>query len=95
MHNVIIRGMNCMYLQAEYITPGTAPDFLTFCRAWCETINNHHYCEEEAYFPIIEKACGIEGISDSNVEQHDVRIHSYLLPNILTILGLYPRSRSL
>lgn len=72
MHNVIIRGLNCMYLQAEFITPATAQDFLTFCRCWCETINNHHHCEEAAYFPVIEEACGIEGISDSNVEQHDV-----------------------
>lgn len=72
IHNVIIRGMNSMYLQAEYISPSKASDFLTFCQCWSELLHNHHHCEEHAYFPVIERACGLEGIADSNVDQHEV-----------------------
>lgn len=70
-HNVIIRGMNSIYLQCENIAPQMAASFLLYCQCWAEFIQNHHACEEVAYFPIIEKAVGIEGLSEGNLEQHD------------------------
>ncbi|KAF8475697.1 hypothetical protein BDZ91DRAFT_190079 [Kalaharituber pfeilii] len=70
-HNVIIRGMNSIYLQCEHITPSMAASFLLYCQCWSEFIQNHHACEEVAFFPIIEKATGVEGLSEGNLEQHD------------------------
>jgi len=70
-HNVIIRGMNSIHLQCQRITPQTAANFLLYCQCWAEFIQNHHACEEVAYFPIIEKAVGVEGLSEGNLEQHD------------------------
>lgn len=80
-HNILIRGMNAMYLQCEYITPSTASDFMTFCQCWSEMLHNHHECEEMAYFPVIEKAVGEVGLSESNLDEHEVitstvRFHS-------------------
>lgn len=70
-HNVIIRGMNSIYLQCQYITPQTAASFLLYCQCWGEFIQTHHACEEVAYFPLIEKAVGVEGLGQGNLEQHD------------------------
>lgn len=71
VHNILIRGMNAMYLQCEYITPETASDFMTFCQCWSEMLHNHHECEEAAYFPMIEKAVGVEGLAESNLDEHE------------------------
>jgi len=70
-HNAIIRGMNSIYLQCKHVTPLMSPSFLLYCQCWAEFIQNHHACEEVAYFPIIEKAVGVEGLSEGNLEQHD------------------------
>ena len=70
-HNVIIRGMNSIYLQCENVKPENAAQFLLYCQCWSEFIQNHHACEEVAYFPVIEKATGEEGLSEGNLEQHD------------------------
>lgn len=75
IHNVIIRGMNSMYLQAEHVRRNEADEFLTFCQCWSELLHNHHHCEERAYFPVIERACGFEGIAEENVDQHEVFMH--------------------
>ena len=61
-----------MYLQCEYVTARTARDFLTFCECWSEMLHNHHQCEEAAYFPIIERAVGEEGLAESNTDEHEV-----------------------
>ncbi|KAI5814993.1 hypothetical protein BZA77DRAFT_90718 [Pyronema omphalodes] len=71
VHNAILRGLNAMYLQCLYITPSTAPAFLTFCSCWSEMIHNHHLCEETAYFPLIESALNLPGLAEGNVEEHD------------------------
>lgn len=70
-----------MYLQCEYVTPDTTYDFLTFCQCWSEMLHNHHECEEMAYFPVIEKAVGVEGLAESNLDEHEVRTLS--LPPVL------------
>lgn len=70
-HNIIIRGMNSIYLQCADVTPSAASDFITYCQCWSEFIHNHHECEEASYFPLIEKAVGSAGMADENVEQHE------------------------
>ncbi|KAL7273721.1 hypothetical protein RUND412_003401 [Rhizina undulata] len=70
-HNIIIRGMNSIYLQSPFVTPATAASFIMYCKCWSEFIHNHHECEEYAYFPLIEKMTGTEGLSDTNIDQHE------------------------
>ncbi|GAM43753.1 hypothetical protein TCE0_060f18820 [Talaromyces pinophilus] len=70
-HNIYIRGLNAIYLQAEGVTtPSEIKDFLTFCQIWVEVIHHHHHIEEEVFFPGVEKALGQEGIMHKNLEQH-------------------------
>jgi hemerythrin-like domain-containing protein len=76
VHNIIIRGLNAIYLQCEYTTSSTASDFLTFCQCWSEMLHHHHECEDAAYFSIIEKQAGIKGLAEANADQHNVLMGS-------------------
>jgi hemerythrin-like domain-containing protein len=70
-HNVYIRGLNAIYLQAEGVTtPSEIKDFLTFCQIWIEVVHHHHHIEEELFFPGVEKALEQKGIMSKNLEQH-------------------------
>lgn len=70
VHNIIIRGLNAIYIQAPHIASSDASDFLGYCKAWAEFLHAHHSGEEALYFPSIEKATGIAGIMEPNVQQH-------------------------
>lgn len=70
-HNIIIRGMNSVYLQCAHVTRASAADFIVYCQCWSEFVHNHHDCEEASYFPLIEKAVGVPGLADQNLEQHE------------------------
>lgn len=73
IHNVFIRILNCIYLQAPNICPSNSKDvsdFAIFMHAWCVTIHEHHGNEEKYFFPWLEKAIGREGFMEKNVEQH-------------------------
>jgi hemerythrin-like domain-containing protein len=70
VHNVMIRAYNSIYLQAPKLKPGDVPDFLHYCQAWHETVKGHHESEEGVLFPEIEKATGVKGIMDGDVEEH-------------------------
>jgi hemerythrin-like domain-containing protein len=69
-HNVFIRGLNSIYLQAPHIRPEDHADFIAYCKCWCEILNSHHQMEEATVFPKIEEITGEKGIMDVNVEQH-------------------------
>jgi hypothetical protein len=69
-HNVFIRGLNSIYLQAPNLKPGDHSDFINYCKCWCDVLNNHHKMEEATVFPKIEEITGEKGIMDVNVEQH-------------------------
>jgi hemerythrin-like domain-containing protein len=72
-HNVIIRGLNSMYLQAPHIPSSdqiAIRDFLIYAQCWCESMEHHHHSEEEIFFPYIEQLTGIPGIMEQNKEQH-------------------------
>jgi hemerythrin-like domain-containing protein len=70
-HNVMVRNLNAIYLQASNITdPKDISDFLIFCQTCYEAIHHHHHCEEEFFFPWIEEYTGEKGIMERNVEQH-------------------------
>lgn len=70
VHNMLIRAYNSIYLQAIKVRPEDVVDFLHYCSAWHTTLKGHHDSEEEVYFPGIEKATGIKGIMDSEVDEH-------------------------
>jgi hemerythrin-like domain-containing protein len=71
-HNTISRGFNAIYAQAVQVLPGTqdAADLLAYCTVVHGFLQNHHETEESTYFPQIEKAAGIPGLMQGNVEQH-------------------------
>jgi len=71
VHNIIIRGLNSIYLQAPHVKPKDYADFIGYCLCWSDVLHTHHHCEETIAFPEIEKSSGVEGIMDVNVHQHE------------------------
>lgn len=71
VHNVIIRGLNAIYLQAPHVLPADTADFIGYARAWSDFVHIHHAGEEAAFFPTIEKLTGVPGIMDGNIQQHE------------------------
>ncbi|KAK4154493.1 hypothetical protein C8A00DRAFT_42718 [Chaetomidium leptoderma] len=59
VHNLLILGLNSIYLQAPHIKPA---DEKPFC--------SHHAGEEAMFFPAVEKMAGVKGLMDANVDQH-------------------------
>ena len=49
-HNVFIRGLNSIYLQAPHVQPSDVPDFIEYSKCWVEVLNNHHEMEETGVF---------------------------------------------
>lgn len=84
VHNVLIRGLNSIYLQARNIAPTkvsvitpqnkadvqTRDDFVDYAMEWSSVLHIHHHTEEAYLFPDLEKATGTTGIMDRNIEQH-------------------------
>ena len=73
-HNVFIRGLNSIYLQAPHITPSDASSFISYSLCLYESLNAHHEMEENVLFPAIEQKTGEKGIMDVDIEQHRMRI---------------------
>ncbi|PGH04014.1 hypothetical protein AJ80_08598 [Polytolypa hystricis UAMH7299] len=70
-HNIYIRGINAIYLQAEHVSePQDIRDFILFCRIWIEILDHHHQVEEKIFFPMMEELTGVKGLMAPNVEQH-------------------------
>lgn len=69
-HNVIIRGLNSIYLQAPHLKPSDHSSFISYCKCWAELLDEHHDMEESVFFPEIERITGKVEIMDVNVEQH-------------------------
>lgn len=70
VHNIVIRGLNAIYIQAPHVASSDTPDFIGYCKAWSEFLHLHHSGEEAHFFPTIEKATGVVGIMEPNVHQH-------------------------
>jgi len=72
LHNVIFRGLNCIYLQAPNIKyQEDIMDFLTFCDAWSYTLRSHHNTEETVYFPLVEEQSTRKGVMAQNHAEHE------------------------
>jgi len=70
-HNIMVRNLNAIYLQAPQITTSKdITDFIIFAQTVCETIHHHHAGEEQWFFPDVEAYSGVAGIMDGNLAQH-------------------------
>jgi hemerythrin-like domain-containing protein len=70
-HNLLIRYLNSIYLQATGISKTKdVTDFLFYCQSWCSVIHEHHAGEEKPLFPRIEKLTGETDIMEESVEEH-------------------------
>lgn len=70
VHNMIIRGLNSIYLQAPHIKPADEKAFCRYIAGWHFLLHSHHSGEESMLFPAVEKMAEVEGIMETNVEQH-------------------------
>jgi hemerythrin-like domain-containing protein len=77
VHNMIIRGLNSIYLQAPHIKPADEKAFCKYMLTWHTLLHAHHDGEEEMLFPFLEKATGVKGIMDANLNQHKA-FHEHL-----------------
>ena len=73
IHNMIIRGLNSIYLQAPYVNKEEdIQDLLQYSLFWEIFVHDHHDGEETVFFPEVEKVTGVKGIMDRNIEQHHI-----------------------
>jgi len=70
IHNVMIRGINSIYLQAPHIQPTDVIAFAQYCLEWHNLLTVHHTGEETTFFPAVEALAGEKGLMEGNVEQH-------------------------
>jgi hemerythrin-like domain-containing protein len=71
IHNVFIRILNCIYLQAPNVKEEKdISDFIIFTYAWIITIHEHHSNEEKLFFPWLEADIGTKGAMEKNIEEH-------------------------
>jgi hypothetical protein len=70
VHNMAIRGLNSIYLQAPHIQPGDEKAFCRYIGGWYLLLHSHHAGEEAMLFTWIEDKTGVEGIMETNREQH-------------------------
>ncbi|KAF7543421.1 hypothetical protein G7Z17_g10751 [Cylindrodendrum hubeiense] len=70
VHNMIIRGLNSVYLQAPLVSPNEVPSFLKYSLIWYDLVHTHHLGEESDFFPYLENTTGQKGLMEINVSQH-------------------------
>ena len=70
VHNMLIRGLNSIYLQAPHIKPADEKPFCKYIMGWYDLLHIHHDGEEAMFFPIVEKMTDTKGIMDTNIDQH-------------------------
>ncbi|KAI1360613.1 hemerythrin HHE cation binding domain-containing protein [Xylaria arbuscula] len=70
-HNLMIRALNAMYLQAPHVQSQQEKPFLQFAELWYRVVEHHHRTEEEIFFPMLEEMTGEKGVMQENSKQHD------------------------
>ena len=70
VHNIMLRGLNSIYLQAPHIKPEDAKAFCHYMQLWYTWLHAHHESEEAILFPGIERLSGETDIMEANVAQH-------------------------
>lgn len=82
VHNVLLRGLNSIYIQGPNIQPADYTDFIGYSLCWHSVVHEHHTSEEDQFFPEIEEAVGEKGLLDGNVQQHskqDDLLHTFFM----------------
>ena len=70
-HNSFIRGFNSIFQQASRVEkPADKKDFIGYCLAWVECVDQHHHYEEIEFFPSLDKAADQKSRMEGAVEQH-------------------------
>jgi hypothetical protein len=69
-HNLFLRGLNSIYLQAPHIAKADEPAFVQWALLWCKSIHTHHATEESFLFPAIAEMSGQPDVMEVNIEQH-------------------------
>lgn len=74
VHNVLLRGVNSIYLQAVNVEKSEkdVPDFVEYSLQWLKFIDEHHSGEENDIFPRIDAEAGVSGLMQGNIDQHKV-----------------------
>ncbi|KAH7383816.1 hypothetical protein BKA66DRAFT_85706 [Pyrenochaeta sp. MPI-SDFR-AT-0127] len=75
VHNLILRGLNAIYLQAPYVSKAQdVADFMLYVHAWADMVHHHHSVEEAIFFPRAEELAREAGLPESlmksNFDQH-------------------------
>lgn len=70
VHNMIIRGLNSIVLQAPHVQAADVPSFVGYAIQWYRLLHVHHTSEETDFFVSVERMTGQKGVMDDNVEQH-------------------------
>jgi hemerythrin-like domain-containing protein len=79
IHNILIRGLNCITLQAINVKKSEdIMDFMSFCDAWSCALHSHHNTEETVYFPLLEEQSTEKGVMAKNHAEHEI-----FLPGLL------------
>jgi hemerythrin-like domain-containing protein len=72
VHNILIRALNSIVMQAPHITSPDVPAFCRYILTFYSFLHIHHTSEENSFFPAVEAMSGEKGVMDVNVEQHKV-----------------------
>lgn len=71
VHNLILRSLNAIVLQAPHITGADIAPFTRFILAWHTMITIHHSGEEALFFPAVERMSGVVGVMDKEKGEHE------------------------
>jgi len=70
VHNMLLRGLNSIYLQAPHISKVDEIPFCKYIQIWYMILHHHHSGEEADIFPIVDQIVGEKDVMAANVEQH-------------------------
>lgn len=75
VHNMLLRGINSIYLQSLSVPTNLQPDFANFALTWGESIEEHHHTEETLLFPVYAKITNEPAIMGAEIAQHEAFHH--------------------
>ena len=70
VHNMMLRGLNSIYLQAQHISKADERPFCKYILVWHLLLHHHHSGEEADLFPVLDQMVGEKDVMAANVEQH-------------------------
>jgi hemerythrin-like domain-containing protein len=68
VHNVLLRGLNSIVLQAPNIPPSSYRSFIAYALTWHKSVSHHHDAEERYFFARLEQQFGAGTMSTSFAE---------------------------